>query len=271
MKALTATEAWLQALNDIWNHGDRVEPRGMPTLEIQHRTVSTSMQFPVINFAPRKLSYQFMAAEAYWILSGDDRVSTIAPYNKHISQFSDNGETFDGAYGPKIVDQLEYIVNTLDQDEDTRQATLTIWRENPGPSKDIPCTVALDFKIRNGMINVHAFMRSSDVWLGLPYDLFNFSMIGARVCGLVNHRRRVRGEPELTLGTLYLTAASSHMYKRNEEGILKCIQERFVHDTDSNVVPPELYTAAGCDGRLLDVLNNLRNSKPGDAIRWWEK
>jgi thymidylate synthase len=56
---------------------------------------------------------------------------------KGITRFSDDGITFFGAYGPKIITQTSYIVNTLCNDQDSRQAVLSIWRENPKSSADI--------------------------------------------------------------------------------------------------------------------------------------
>ena len=122
-----------------------------------------------------------MAAEAYWILSGDNTVTGIAPYSSSMAKFSDDGITLAGAYGVPFREQVEHVCEALDDDPDTHQATMTFWRPSPEPSKDIPCAVALDFKLRNGKLNLHVFMRSSDQWLGLPYDIFSFSLIAATV------------------------------------------------------------------------------------------
>ena len=177
---------WLQTLDDLVNHGHVVSPRGQETRELPQRTIVVDMNRPVLNIPERNLGYKFMAAEAYWILTGDYRVETIAPYSKAISQFSDDGVTFFGAYGPKITHQFQYVLNKLVEDPDTRQAGLTIWRENPPQTKDVPCTVAIFFSIRRGELNCHVFMRSSDAWLGVPYDVFNFSMLSHAVCGCLN-------------------------------------------------------------------------------------
>jgi thymidylate synthase len=168
-----------------------------------------------------------MCAEALWILSGDDTVDGIAPYCRNIAQFSDDGKTYFGAYGPRIASQFEYIISVLVEHVDTRQAVLTIWRENPPESKDIPCTVSLTFNIRDGKLNCHVFMRSSDTWFGVPYDFFNFSMIAARVACVVNKRLEpLTADYRVELGTLYFTAVSSHLYQPNWEGALRVLAER---------------------------------------------
>jgi thymidylate synthase len=53
-------------------------------------------------------------------------------------------------------------------------------------------------------------MRSSDVWLGVPYDWFSFSCLSAYVVLLLR-----RKYPELRLGLMSYNAASCHMYVDN--------------------------------------------------------
>lgn len=221
-RPLDANKVWLSTLSQLIDYGHRVSPRRMETLEVLHNRIIMNMSMPVVTNQKRKLSYRFMAAEALWILTGEDRVSTIEKYNPAITQFSDDGEKFFGAYGPKIVSQVDYVVNKLVEDRDTRQAVLTIWRENPPVSKDIPCTVAMCFGIRDQWLHCHVFMRSSDAWLGLPYDVFNFSMVAAWIACCYN--RRVPEMDSVRLGNLYLTMASSHLYMRNLELARECLE-----------------------------------------------
>lgn len=251
---------WLDAVSDVLFHGESTSPRGKLTREVPQKTIVVDMRRPVLTVPARRLSYKFMAAEAYWILSGDDQVSTIAPYNARISDFSDDGERFFGAYGPKILAQIGYVIAKLRLDEDTRQAGLTIWRECPPQTKDVPCTVAIFFSIRKNRLNTHVFMRSSDVWLGVPYDVFNFSMLGHWVCGLINKDRPELLEP----GTLFLTAASSHLYQENWVAAEECLP--------SKVLPqPETPAALWLDPQaLMLTLMELRDAGPGSPLRWWE-
>lgn len=217
-----ASSIWLDTLAKIIANGKEVCPRGKPTLELQHHAIIVNMLHPVVLCPARKLSYTFLAAEALWILDGDNLVETIAPYNPNIAKFSDDGKVFFGAYGPRIMSQFEYVVQKLVEDADTRQAVLTIWRENPPQTKDVPCTVAIAFSIRQFRLNCHVFMRSSDAWLGLPYDVFNFSMLALKVACAYN-QRVVQGK--LDLGWLYLTMASSHLYMENREQAMDCVDE----------------------------------------------
>jgi thymidylate synthase len=242
-----ASSVWLNTLSKIFNEGLDVAPRGMKTLELQHHTVQLNMSYPVVLCPKRQLSYTFLAAEALWILAGDDRVETIAPYNKNIAAFSDDGHRFFGAYGPRIMEQFEYVVGKLLEDRDTRQAVMTIWRKNPPKTKDVPCTVAIMFSIRNARLHCHVFMRSSDAWLGLPYDVFNFSLLSAKVACEFNRRfkldcQSIGRSEKIALGYLHLTAASSHLYERNFNGARLCLE---LDESPAGVELPASWIEAG--------------------------
>lgn len=215
---------WKDALDDIFFFGTERAPRGVKTLEVlQHKTVVNINNCILLN-PVRNLSYKFMANEAYWILTGDNRVETIQEHAPSIKQFSDDGKYFFGAYGPKIIDQLPYVCKALADDRLSRQAYINIWREKPSQSKDIPCTVGLQFMIRDAELNVFSFMRSSDVWLGWPYDIFNMSMVAYVVKLLLSEIYGI----EVDLGKVYLTANSFHLYEKNfEKARLICADDDF--------------------------------------------
>ena len=170
-------EQWLAKLQEIIDKGEVSQPRGMLIKEILNSHTEVDMRYPILSVPERNLGYRFMFRESWYILDGRNDVESIKDYSKMISTFSNNGIFFDGSYGVKVLDQLSYIVDTLIQDIDTRQAVLTIWRPNPRPSKDIPCTISIQWLIRDNKIYCIDNMRSSDIWLGVPYDMHNFTMV----------------------------------------------------------------------------------------------
>lgn len=203
-----ANDLWLKLLDVLLKQGQVVNPRGMATKEIipVHLALTDSLN-NLITVAARKLNYPFMVAEWFWIMAGQNDVETISFYNKQIGQFSDDGSIFYGAYGTKVRPQLEYVLSTLRRDPASRQAVLTIWREIPPATKDVPCTVSMQFLVRNGKVHCIVNMRSSDAWLGLPYDIFNFTRIQAWVAAAL----------EMDPGEYHMTLGSSHLYQRNWE------------------------------------------------------
>jgi thymidylate synthase len=208
---ISPTDAiWIGNLQQLLAHGQVVSPRGINTKEVLSNRFVTGLSQPVITVPQRELSYSFMAAEASWILSGGSFVEEIERFAPSIKQFSDDGITFRGAYGPKVVEQIGYVIDTLANDPDSRQAVLSIWRERPAPSKDIPCTISVQFFIRNDLLFCIDNMRSSDIWLGYPYDVFNFSMLALAVRNHVSMRLK----KQIGMGALILNAGSSHIYEK---------------------------------------------------------
>lgn len=266
----SANVAWLTELSNVLNDGTDVSPRGQLTKELLQQTSVIDMRRPVITLPERHLSTKFLGGEAYWILSGDNRVETIAPYNKNIVNYSDDGRTFFGAYGPRIMSQLNYIVDKLRSDADTRQAVLTIWRENPPETKDVPCTVAVHFMIRDNKLNCHVYMRSNDLWLGFPYDVFNFSMLSHLVCCRLNAYVVAEGGSIIEPGVLYHTASSRHIYMQHFEQAERLVR---LHNPaamplETDETPTSMYLS---EVHLMHVLDSLRSHRRVDSseYKWW--
>lgn len=202
---------WLKKINKLVNSTLITKPRDLQIHELINSHTQVDMNYPILTISERNLGYKFMVRESWWIMDGRNTVDTITDYSKAISTFSNDGFNFDGAYGPRVVDQLRYIVDMLEKDRDTRQAVLTIWRPNPRDSKDIPCTVSIQWLIRENKIYCIDTMRSSDIWLGWPYDIFNFTMLTGYIMLLL----RERGIDNLELGEIFLNAGSQHLYENN--------------------------------------------------------
>ena len=65
----------------------------------------------------------------------------------------------------------------------------------------------MQFILRNGKLDLIVTMRSNDIWLGLPYDLFNFTCMQIQMAM----------ELGVEVGVYYHNAGSLHMYKRDVE------------------------------------------------------
>ena len=195
-------------LSRILSEGREVAPRGQRVKEVLGLSLKIQDARDNIVVNPvRNLNFRFMVAEWLWIAFGLDDVRLLARYNSQMARFSDDGLILRGAYGPRLASQWRYIAEALKRNPETRQAVATIWTPSPEPSKDIPCTISLQFLLRDGALHTFANMRSSDAWLGLPYDVFTFSMLGNALAG------ELRVQP----GPLHLHLASSHLYEAHWE------------------------------------------------------
>lgn len=208
LTGLSADHEWVGLLNNLVKFGRRASPRGLEVREIVSHQSIVQMEYPVVTNSVRRVGYRFMVAEAFWILSGRNDVAFMRKFSTHIESFSNDGVFFDGAYGPKVVDQLRYVCDCLAKDIDSRQAVIEIWRPNPRDSKDVPCTLSLQWLVRDGKIHCIDTMRSSDAWLGWPYDIFSFTALTAYITLML----RYRCERKIQLGNIYLNAGSQHYY-----------------------------------------------------------
>jgi len=217
VSGLAMNEAWVELLRYLLLYGEESAPRGQKILETRPAVIRLdSPRKAILSIPERFLNYTFMVAEWVWIVTGRNDVEMIAYYNKKIADFSDDGRTFFGAYGPRFVAQLQRVIDTLRADPDSRQAWIQVWREPPPEgTKDVPCTLGWQFFIRNGRLEMHAHMRSSDVWLGLPYDAFNFSMI----------QLGIAAELGLPVGPTTFMLGSSHLYRQNLQSARDIVQK----------------------------------------------
>jgi thymidylate synthase len=260
---LPAEGAWRGAVARVLAEGAPADPRGIQTLELwggPHVAV-VDMRRPLVTSPERRLKVELAAAEAMWILSGDDRLEPLTRYAPSYANFSDDGVTLAGAYGPRVQAQRDYVLGALLRERSTRQAVMTLWERCPPPSRDVPCTVALTFGVRGGLLCCHAQMRSSDVWLGVPYDVFSFSMVAARLACELNAADR---GARVGLGRLVLTATSSHLYAANFD------RAREVLASPAGPPSPELPDELVREGRWPEVLADLARLREGLPRAAWQ-
>lgn len=212
----------------------RASPRGQEIRELMATTFELKdPRNRLILSDARKVNYGFAVGELCWYVRGDNDLETMTYYNRRMSQFSDDGKTINSAYGWRMfyphaplrppytrVSQWELVIKELKEDPDSRRATIHINQTSdlmkatlPDGSKDVPCTMALQFFIRDRRLLLHVTMRSNDITWGTPYDVFSFTCLQeAMLYDLQN-----AGVPVDDLGSYYHTAASLHLYERNVE------------------------------------------------------
>lgn len=158
-----------------------VTVRGRPTREILN--VVTEIEDPRARcqIVPgRKLNPWLAMSECLWMLAGRRDVASLLPYNKGITEFSDDGETMYGAYGARISDQIPQVIERLQLADTDRRAVLQIWDESDlvANTKDPPCNTQVMFKLREGKLNMLVTCRSNDLHWGLhAVNLFQFGVL----------------------------------------------------------------------------------------------
>lgn len=252
--------------------GPVVAPRGERTREVLFDQFAiTNPRARLLTSPARRWNAGFAAGELCWYLRGAEDVASLSYYNKRAGRWSDDGETLAGAYGPRVFSAWDLMLNELARDNSSRRAVVSILapldaRAAASGTKDVPCTVALQFFLRRykggshggtfGALQLHAVatMRSCDVIWGLAYDVFSFTFFQElAVLGL-----RARGVA-CELGSYVHQAASLHVYERHWEMALAITRE-----TGS---PPALMPALDSLGDVRALLSDEVEIRAGRPVR----
>lgn len=185
----------------------------------------------------RKLYPHIAAVEAAWQFMGTkagDWILKRAP--KLWEAFADENNMLQTAYGYRWRlhfgrDQLIMAMNELKTNPSNRQLYISAWDPSCDGLGDvdqppnIPCPVGFSLTTCKGKLNLSLFIRSSDVFVGLPYDMMTYALTAAAIAKSCN----------LELGTMHVTLAHAHIYDsdfNNWEKSIKAGHEWVISNID---------------------------------------
>lgn len=211
----------------------------------------------MVTIPERKWFRALPYAESLWIASGRNDLNLITHYLKRMKDFSDDGVSMRGGYGPRYrdyngdfedyhietinvrqkgsVDQLRYVIECFKQDTETRRAVISFGdpmkddfddQGNLKQSLDIPCTRELHFmkQPNSDKLDLIVKMRSNDlIWGASAVNVFNYTFIQEYVSAILG----------LQLGNYYHMADNFHYYKRHDEMVHVLAD---VHDAEESPV-----------------------------------
>ena len=161
--------------------------------------------------------------ELLWYLAGDNTLSFIRYYAPKYPSEGD-GDTLRAAYGPRLRtsdrDQLGWVAEMLRERADTRRAVIPIYSEIDAHSGllEVPCTCTLQFLLRDRRLELVAHMRSNDAYIGLPHDVFAFTMIQEIVARSLN----------VEVGPYKHLVGSLHLYEKDRKAAERFLAEGFL-------------------------------------------
>ena len=276
------THCYISLVRNVYeNPAYEAAPRGQKVKEI------LGASFTILNprdripyVVGRRFSVTYMVAELLWYLSGNNSTEWISKYSNFWKDISDDGVTANSAYcarllktHPKIaqgrINQWDYVIQELKRDPDSRRAIMHIRvpDDSVDAQLDVPCTLALQFFIRDGKLHQVANMRSSDVIFGIAYDIPAFTMF----------QELLANELGVELGTYTHVSNSLHIYERHFE-----MAERILNTSNVNKSKFQMYKSYGpmpavrCGSRqelsywiekLMEFEEDISQTNSEDAIR----
>jgi thymidylate synthase len=158
----------------------------------------------------RKWNPVYAEAEWQWYLSGDRNIAKLAELYGKVPEiwkrmaFPNGNVNSNYGWQWRRNDQIDYVVNLLRNEPETRQATISIYdgKEHDTFAFDTPCTYAVQFTILHGKLDMCVTMRSNDLWYGFCNDQYCFSKM----------QEMVSNELNIEPGIYYHFAHNMHLY-----------------------------------------------------------
>lgn len=199
-------------------------------------------------------------AELCWYLTGEGDPALMLHYlPKKYNDLIEDGRVY-GAYGERLfkhrgTNQLERVVEILSKKPDSRQAVIQIFDADDllVPHKHVPCTCTLQFLKRGDLLYLITTMRSNDVYLGLPHDIFCFTML----------QELVARQLGLDIGDYRHFVGSLHVYVEHWDALGQYLAEGW-HATDLAMPPMPGGDPWPAIRSLLQCESTLRAGRPVD-------
>jgi thymidylate synthase len=200
---------WTLIFKELIDHGEQRETRMGLTKEI----IGFTQKFdnPHFQVVPGRGGINdFALTEQLCYLAGTDSEPLADKYPK-FRRYKDVQFGWYGAYGSRLRSQLPPVVYELSRHSYSRRGVALIYSGEDTANGatweglDIPCTIALNFWREGKKLNCHVFMRSTDVWFGLYYDVPAFHAIQTMIASALGVQE----------GPLWFTTTSLHVYEKD--------------------------------------------------------
>ena len=220
---------YLKLLADILKDGRSKPSRGLYPLKslfgYQIR-FDARQGFPLLT--TKKMPFKILLHELLWFISGSSDVTYLHDHKiKYWDGFLHEGTNDLGrVYGVQWrhwlrpdgseFDQLQWAIDQLKTNPDSKGIIVSAWnagelgdkRWNPADYGDMrlpPCHTMFQFDLTKGKLRMQLYQRSSDVFLGLPFNIAQYAMLLYMVAHLVD------AEPR----ELIISIGNAHLYRNH--------------------------------------------------------
>ncbi len=220
---------YLELLADIRDSGtDRGDRTGTGTRSVFGRQLRFDLErgFPLLT--TKKVHFKSVVNELIWFLNGDTNTRWL---KEHGVSIWDEWATEEGELGPLYgaqwrswptrdggtIDQIAYVLDCLKNRPESRRILFHGWNveylpdETQSPQDNVlagrmalpPCHLLYQFYVAEGRLSAQLYIRSSDVFLGLP---FNIASVALLTHMLAQQSDLVPAEVVVTLGDAHIYA-----------------------------------------------------------------
>lgn len=292
--------AFLNNLEELKVFGNRIKTRDMIVYEMSPHS------FRIDNPTRRVLTcpYRFnnilaTTAETLWVFCGCNDLGFLHHFLPNCFDYSDNGKTWRGAYGPRLrdynidntweeyrapawsiskFDQIAFCLKALKKDIYTRQAMIIIpipqQDYNPDlTTRDRPCTIAVQFLYRFDKLHCFVHMRSNDaIWGAFNINVYEWTWIQEILAYLL----------QVDIGYYYHHSISFHYYGHKKNRVDRILNSKFKYNVykdeealfffdnqkEELTLERVVYDLAYIYGKILDVISAKTIDKNYFLLDW---
>lgn len=247
-----------RVLGALLTRGSLTAPRKGKARELTGVLLKLSNPRARLSLAEKRSVMFGALGEFLWYLAKTKSLAFIKYYLPQYTKASDDTKTVWGGYGPRLfnmrgIDQIANVLTLLRKHPDSRRAAVQLFDANDlrRHHKDIPCTCALQFLVRDKKLHMFTMMRSNDAFMGLPHDIFAFTMIQeilARQLGV-------------ELGEYKHAVGSLHLYVKDESAAKAYLSQGW---QEKAIMPP--MPAGDPRASLASLLAAERRLRAGKTI-----
>lgn len=199
------------------------------------------------------------AAEVAWQTLGTRDPKFIMEYAPKLWQKFIEKDQIKAAYGFRWHkqfgrDQIKLAIEALKNDPTNRQIYISSWNPisdglgKPDQPKNIPCPVGFTLNIIDGKLNMSVMIRSSDVFVGLPYDILNYALV----------LDLIANEIGVNNGIISFTLSHAHIYESHFEFVEQCLYGD-KSEWKNIQIPFQYFTYSEVQERPHNFVNTIKN------------
>lgn len=222
---------YLNLCKDIFENGVLKEDRtGTGTLSVFGREIRINLHdgFPLLT--TKRIHLKSVIHELLWFLSGETNIRYLKENGVRIwDEWADENGDLGPVYGSQWrnwpsseniyydgdphylnIDQISNVIEAIKNNPDSRRHLISAWNVDQIKHMKLPpCHYAFQFYVANNRLSCKFNMRSTDVFLGLPFNIASYgllTMMVAQVC-------------DLELGELIYSGGDVHIYTNHIEQV----------------------------------------------------
>lgn len=208
MRLQSPVESYNVLLGNVLAQGDEASPRDSLTKELCGLYVS--FDDPTDNMIVGEEHEDFIESEIRTVMAGEPPEQKAPDELIERLDLEEDGTFFEQGIRDAISSNWDTWVSRFHEDRDTRKNCATFTRPT---DRDPPCTIAIQFVVRNNDVHLHTFNRSQDLMFAYPMDCALFGTLIEHMAndldGLV--------KDEITVGRWSHLMGSAHIYAEQFE------------------------------------------------------